>query len=233
MTTIHVTTHSRLVARAGARGRLRLLGSASGDLPRRLHPALGGPRPRPDLRRCDRGHTGGRRHQLGAMPVRLVTARLSQGSSSPIPTSTNPRTAAGSSEPHRPRNGSNVDMIWIREFTDNARGKVFGTLFRLVGKIIFTREAKRTIRNAPPRVDVRSSRCAPLSVSSRETSARCSRSDARIPLSRAVAPWLSPGSFGVTSGGAWSAAASGHDLGGSCVAKGGAYGARVPSLAED
>src|SRR6516165_1323810 len=43
--------------------------------------------------------------------------------------------------------GSTVEMIWIREFTHNARGRIFGTLFRLVGKPIFTREAKRTIRN--------------------------------------------------------------------------------------
>jgi len=43
--------------------------------------------------------------------------------------------------------GSKVEMIWIREFTHNARGRIFGTLFRLVGRPIFTREAKRTIRN--------------------------------------------------------------------------------------
>ena len=44
-------------------------------------------------------------------------------------------------------NGSKIEMIWIREFTQNARGRIFGTLFRLIGKPIFTREAKRTIRN--------------------------------------------------------------------------------------
>ena len=43
--------------------------------------------------------------------------------------------------------GSEVEMIWIREFTHNARGRIFGTLFKLIGKLIFTREAKRTIRN--------------------------------------------------------------------------------------
>ena len=43
--------------------------------------------------------------------------------------------------------GSQVEMIWIREFTHNACGRIFGTLFRLIGKVIFTREAKRTIRN--------------------------------------------------------------------------------------
>lgn len=38
-------------------------------------------------------------------------------------------------------------MIWVREFTHNARGRIFGTLFRVIGKPIFTHEAKRTIRN--------------------------------------------------------------------------------------
>jgi hypothetical protein len=43
--------------------------------------------------------------------------------------------------------GSTVDMIWIREFKPRARGRIFGTLFRLVGKPIFTRDAKRIVRN--------------------------------------------------------------------------------------
>ena len=38
-------------------------------------------------------------------------------------------------------------MIWIREFTHDARGRIFGTLFKTIGKPIFTREAKRTVRN--------------------------------------------------------------------------------------
>jgi len=38
-------------------------------------------------------------------------------------------------------------MIWIREFTHNARGRIFGTLFRLIGRPIFTREARRMVRN--------------------------------------------------------------------------------------
>ena len=44
-------------------------------------------------------------------------------------------------------NGSKIEMIWIREFTHNARGRIFGTLFKMIGKPIFTREAKRTVRN--------------------------------------------------------------------------------------
>jgi hypothetical protein len=43
--------------------------------------------------------------------------------------------------------GSKVEMIWIRDFTHNTRGRIFGTLFRLVGKPIFAHNAKRTIRN--------------------------------------------------------------------------------------
>lgn len=43
--------------------------------------------------------------------------------------------------------GTKVDMIWMRDFAHSARGRIFGTLFRLVGKPIFTHDAKRTIRN--------------------------------------------------------------------------------------
>ena len=43
--------------------------------------------------------------------------------------------------------GSTVEMIWIREFKPGARGWIFGTLFRLVGKPIFTHDAKRIVRN--------------------------------------------------------------------------------------
>jgi hypothetical protein len=43
--------------------------------------------------------------------------------------------------------GSEVEMIWIRHFTHEARGRIFGTLFRLLGKPIFTRQARLTVRN--------------------------------------------------------------------------------------
>jgi hypothetical protein len=42
--------------------------------------------------------------------------------------------------------GSTVEMIWIREFKPGARGRIFGTLFKLVGKPIFTHDAKRIVR---------------------------------------------------------------------------------------
>jgi len=44
-------------------------------------------------------------------------------------------------------NGSRVEMIWVREFTDGARGTIFGTLFRLFGKPIFNRYARDTLQN--------------------------------------------------------------------------------------
>jgi polyketide cyclase/dehydrase/lipid transport protein len=43
--------------------------------------------------------------------------------------------------------GTTVEMIWVREFKPGARGQLFGTLFRLVAKPIFTHDAKRILRN--------------------------------------------------------------------------------------
>jgi len=43
--------------------------------------------------------------------------------------------------------GSTVEMLWVRDFKPGPRGRIFGTLFRLVGKPIFTHDAKRIIRN--------------------------------------------------------------------------------------
>jgi hypothetical protein len=44
-------------------------------------------------------------------------------------------------------NASTVEMIWIRQFRHGARGRIFGTLFKLVGKPIFTHQAKQTLTN--------------------------------------------------------------------------------------
>jgi hypothetical protein len=43
--------------------------------------------------------------------------------------------------------GSRIEMIWVREFRSGARGRIFGTLFRLFGKRIFTRYAGQIVRN--------------------------------------------------------------------------------------
>jgi hypothetical protein len=44
-------------------------------------------------------------------------------------------------------NGSRVEMIWTREFKPGARGRVFGTLYRLLGKPMFGRYARQTLAN--------------------------------------------------------------------------------------
>jgi hypothetical protein len=38
-------------------------------------------------------------------------------------------------------------MIWTREFKPGARGRVFGTLYRLLGKRMFGRYARQTLGN--------------------------------------------------------------------------------------
>jgi Polyketide cyclase / dehydrase and lipid transport len=44
-------------------------------------------------------------------------------------------------------NGSHVEMIWVREFRAGPRGRLFGTLFRLVGKRLFTGYAQGVLTN--------------------------------------------------------------------------------------
>jgi hypothetical protein len=43
--------------------------------------------------------------------------------------------------------GSRIEMIWVREFRSGPRGRIFGMLFRLFGKRIFTRYARQVVRN--------------------------------------------------------------------------------------
>jgi hypothetical protein len=43
--------------------------------------------------------------------------------------------------------GSRIEMTWVREFRSGARGRVFGTLFRLFGQRIFARYARQVVRN--------------------------------------------------------------------------------------
>ena len=43
--------------------------------------------------------------------------------------------------------GSRVEMIWLRNFKPTARGRIFGTLFRLAGKPIFTQQGRRILSN--------------------------------------------------------------------------------------
>jgi hypothetical protein len=43
--------------------------------------------------------------------------------------------------------GSHVEMLWVREFRRNARGRVFGTAFRLLGNRIFNKYGREILRN--------------------------------------------------------------------------------------
>jgi len=43
--------------------------------------------------------------------------------------------------------GSRVEMLWIREFRPNARGRIFGTAFRLIGNRIFNKYGREIIEN--------------------------------------------------------------------------------------
>ena len=43
--------------------------------------------------------------------------------------------------------GSVVEMVWIREFRRNARGRIFGTAFRLIGQRIFNGYGREIVEN--------------------------------------------------------------------------------------
>jgi hypothetical protein len=43
--------------------------------------------------------------------------------------------------------GASVEMTWVREFQRNARGRFWGSLFRLAGKPIFGKYARDVLRN--------------------------------------------------------------------------------------
>ena len=43
--------------------------------------------------------------------------------------------------------GSRVEMIWEREFRTGVRGRLFGTLFRVIGMRIFSRYARQVLDN--------------------------------------------------------------------------------------
>ena len=43
--------------------------------------------------------------------------------------------------------GSRVEMTWVREFRRNARGRIFGTAFRLLGNRIFNKYGRDIVEN--------------------------------------------------------------------------------------
>jgi hypothetical protein len=47
----------------------------------------------------------------------------------------------------RSESGSRVEMTWSREFRRNARGRIFGTAFRLLGDRIFDKYGRDIVKN--------------------------------------------------------------------------------------
>jgi hypothetical protein len=146
MTTIHVTTQSRLAP-------ARVLAAGHDFSARRaeIFPAVSTPYLEVhELNQTSADVTEGTPAGVGINWERCRYDWSQPGSIRAIVTDSNVYQPANSSWELRAtpaESGSKVEMIWIREFTHNTRGRVFGTLFKLIGKPIFRREAKRTIRN--------------------------------------------------------------------------------------
>ena len=146
MTTIHITTHSRLSPE-------RVLAAGYDFSARRaeIFPAVSTPYLEVhDLSQTFADVTEGTPAGVGVNWERCRYDWSQPGSVKAVVTDSNVYQPANSSWELRAtplESGSKVEMIWIREFTHNPRGRIFGTLFKLVGKVIFTREAKRTITN--------------------------------------------------------------------------------------
>lgn len=146
MTTIHITTHSRVSPE-------RMLAAGYDFSARRaeIFPAVSIPYLEVhELSQTFADVTEGTSAGVGVNWERCRYDWSQPGSVKAVVTDSNLYQPARSSWQLRAtpaESGSKVEMIWIREFTHNPRGRIFGTLFKLVGKLIFTREAKRTVRN--------------------------------------------------------------------------------------
>lgn len=146
MTTIHITTHSRLSPE-------QVLAAGHDFSARRteIFPAVSTPHFEVhELSQTSADVTEGTPSGVGINWERCRYDWSHPGSVKAIVTHSNvyqPTKSSWELRAGQADNGSRIEMIWIREFTHNARGRIFGTLFKLIGKPIFTREAKRTVRN--------------------------------------------------------------------------------------
>jgi hypothetical protein len=146
MTTIHVTTHSRLSPE-------QVLAAGHDFSARRteIFPAVSTPHFEVhELNQTTADVTEGTPVGVGINWERCRYDWAQPGSVKAIVTDSNVYQPTKSSWELRAGptdNGSEIEMIWIREFTHNARGRIFGILFKMIGKPIFTREAERTVRN--------------------------------------------------------------------------------------
>lgn len=71
----------------------------------------------------------------------VVVATVTASNVYAVPGSVWRLTATGSND------GSRVEMTWIRRFRRTPRGVLFGTAFRLVGKLLFGKYAREVIAN--------------------------------------------------------------------------------------
>jgi hypothetical protein len=146
MTTIHVITHSRLSPE-------RVLAAGHDFSPRRaeIFPAVSTEHFQVhELDQSCADVTEGMSAGVGVNWERCRYDWSHPGSVKATVTDSNVYQPANSSWELRAapaENGCKVEMIWIRHFTHDARGRIFETLFRLVGKHIFTRQARLTVRN--------------------------------------------------------------------------------------
>jgi len=146
MTTIHVTTHSRLSPE-----RVLAVGHDFSARRAEIFPAVSIPHFEVhELSQSTADVTEGTPVGIGINWERCRYDWSEPGSFKAAVTDSNvyrPPNSSWELRATRAEHGSTVEMIWIRKFTHNTRGRIFGTLFRLIGKPIFTREAKRTISN--------------------------------------------------------------------------------------
>ena len=146
MTTIHVTTHTRLSPE-------RVLAAGYDFSARRseIFPAVSTQHMEVhELSQTSADVTEGTPAGVGINWERCRYDWSEPGSVKAIVTDSNvyqPPNSSWELRATQTESGSKVEMIWIRDFTHDARGRIFGTLFRLVGKPVFAHDAKRIIRN--------------------------------------------------------------------------------------
>ena len=146
MTTIHVTTHSRLSAE-----RLLAAGYDFSDRRTAIFPAVS--TKYLEVHQLDEASadvTEGTPAGVGVNWERCHYDWSTPGSVTATVTDSNVYQPDSSSWELRATpadDGSTVEMIWVREFKPGARGRIFGTLYRLVGKPIFAHDARRIVKN--------------------------------------------------------------------------------------
>jgi hypothetical protein len=74
----------------------------------------------------------------------VVTATVTDSNVYAVPGSSWEIRAVSQGDPNQ---GSEVEMVWIREFRAGLRGRLFGTAFRLLGNRIFRSYGREVIEN--------------------------------------------------------------------------------------